>query len=545
MSDLVKVIFEAMESELERSKRLKIKGYKEKPYYISYLLKESESYDITSEEGTIISLDNELIRDTLATVRVGSYNNDSFGGAYLRLNCEKPVDKNSRKRIKANIKRGLWLISDMAFKVAIEMALHRKLKRVEEERNAKSLFSKEKPEVHIEDYEPLKFNVKEWTEKANEISYSISRNKDVLNSSVDIGAKKDWDYFINTEGTKIFQQHSYYRIILTANMRSIDQKTGKEDGGIVKNFKVYNLRKKDEIPPLEVFLKDGEKLIQQLKLMRRAEKINVSKTQLAILDQTAHGTLWHEVIGHRFELTPNISLEEDEQIDFRAQEMITNEFITIEMDPTLERFQNTALYGHYKYDDQGAKSQKVTLIENGITKDFLKGRHYNGYGDIKNHKSNGHARCQDPTILPNPRMSNLIVKPKHTCSPKRLKEMLIEECKKQGREYGLIIDDSEGGYTELEGGNFKITPKLIYKVDVSTGKETLVRGISIIGTRHHALEEIIAMDNDYKISTGMCGSISGWVPVSEIAPRLLTKVEVISDTNQNIRSQILPPPKDK
>ena len=84
---------------------------------------------------------------------------------------------------------------------------------------------------------------------------------------------------------------------------------------------------------------------------------------------------------------------------------------------------------------------------------------------------------------------------------------------------------------------------MLYRIKVKTGKKELVRGVSIIGTRHQALESIIAMDNEYKVSTGVCGSVTGNVPVSQIAPRaLLRKAEFKSLPRENVRGTIIERP---
>ncbi|MFH1637103.1 MAG: metallopeptidase TldD-related protein [Candidatus Woesearchaeota archaeon] len=557
---MIELILKPMEAELKRSKDISIKGIKEKVYYISNHIRESKSYNIIAEDGTLVHFNPSHKRQCDVRVGLGSYNDDSSGSAHSEITLDGHKD-NTHKRITDNIRRVLWISTDKAYEMAISEDLKRKERIAREQVKLSSLFSKQPRYTHIEKYKPLEFNVRRWKGIARELSDLISRDKRVLISDVSVSANKDWDYFVNTEGSRIFHQSSFYNLRLYASARGLDHKRRKEDGTEVNFVKVYHLRDYKELPSFKKLASDAEKLIETLDKLRKAEKLRVSETYPAILNQSSHATFWHEVVGHRFEMR-SVNIEQGEEGDDEGDDdecgmgdddfssmknrKITNSLITIEMDPTLRKYNGKSLNGHYKFDDEGVKPKKVTLIKNGRIKDFLMGRQYRGYESLKKHKSNGHGRYEDPSQLPSPRMSNLIIRSENPCTTEELKGMLLEECRKQGKEFGFIIRDFEvGGYTSLGEGYFSIDPTLIYKVDAKTGKESLVRGLRIIGTRLHALEGIIAMDDDYSVSHGNCGSDSGWIPVSEIAPRALMKrIEFKSQPQQNKRKLILPPPRE-
>ena len=131
-------------------------------------------------------------------------------------------------------------------------------------------------------------------------------------------------------------------------------------------------------------------------------------------------------------------------------------------------------------------------------------------------------------------------------SRKRLKEMLIEEAKKQGKPYGLIITDIIGGSTNTSNYGyqaFKGTPRMVYRVDAKTGDETLVRGVEMVGTPLSAINKIIATGRDYGAFNGYCGAESGYVPVSASAPAVLFReVELQRTKPAKRRNPVLPAP---
>jgi hypothetical protein len=127
-----------------------------------------------------------------------------------------------------------------------------------------------------------------------------------------------------------------------------------------------------------------------------------------------------------------------------------------------------------------------------------------------------------------------------------LKRLLIAEAKRQGKPYGLIIQDITGGNTNtLSYGYqaFKGTPRLAYRVDVLTGKQELVRGIELVGTPLTSINKLVATSDEARVFNGYCGAESGYVPVSTVAPAaLISEIELQRVARANERSPILPAP---
>ena len=124
--------------------------------------------------------------------------------------------------------------------------------------------------------------------------------------------------------------------------------------------------------------------------------------------------------------------------------------------------------------------------------------------------------------------------------------MLMKEARDQGKPFGLIIRDITGGSTNTSGYGyqaFKGASRLIYKVNPETGEETLVRGAEMVGTPLVSINKIVAASKETGIFNGYCGAESGYVPVSTVAPALLTtEIELQRSQSQKERPPLLPAP---
>jgi predicted Zn-dependent protease len=197
--------------------------------------------------------------------------------------------------------------------------------------------------------------------------------------------------------------------------------------------------------------------------------------------------------------------------------------------------------GHYLFDDQGVPSERVTLVEDGILKGFLMSR-----TPVENFShSNGHGRNNDYEY-PMARMGNFIADTSQGKSRNALKEILISESVKKEKPYGIIIKDVEGGETNTSRYSFqafKCTPKMVYRVDLDSGKEILVRGIEFVGTPLTSISKIIAAGNACEVHNGFCGAESGFIPVSTVAPSLLVEeLELQRTMGKNRKPPLLPFP---
>jgi len=261
----------------------------------------------------------------------------------------------------------------------------------------------------------------------------------------------------------------------------------------------------------------------------------------ALLTGRAAAVFFHEVFGHRAEGHRQKDISEGQTFAKKVGEPILPDFLSIVDDPTEKKEGHEDLLGYYRFDDEGVSSHEVVLVDHGVLKNFEMSR--SPLADFPH--SNGHGRRQ-LGATPVSRQGNLIVKSNKTVTNAQLRAKLIELVKAQNKQYGLLIDDIAGGFTFTGRGQpqaFQVQPLVVYKVFADGRPDELVRGVDIVGTPLAALTKIVATGDTPEVFNGYCGAESGSVPVSAVAPAILTtELEVQKKQADTDAPPILPPP---
>ena len=261
----------------------------------------------------------------------------------------------------------------------------------------------------------------------------------------------------------------------------------------------------------------------------------------ALLMEEAAGVFFHETVGHRLEGERQNDEKEGRTFKGQVGKTVLPEFISVIDDPTTKAAAGVSLNGYYQFDDEGVATRPVTLIYKGVLRDYIKSR-TPITGSLH---SNGHGRAEG-VAQPMGRMGNLFVRSTKKVPIDKLKQMLLDEVRKQGKPYGLIIRDITGGSTNTSNFGyqaFKGMPRLVYRVDAKTGAETLVRGVEMVGTPLTTVSRIVATSDTEGVFNGYCGAESGFVPVSTVAPAVLMSEIELQRSEKNLeRAPILPAP---
>ena len=217
------------------------------------------------------------------------------------------------------------------------------------------------------------------------------------------------------------------------------------------------------------------------------------------------------------------------------------EFLSVHDDPAKGRWDDIDLRGYYKFDDEGVPAQTTVLVKDGVLKTFLMSR-----SPVQNFAtSNGHGRRSPGRNIVS-RMANTIVYSSKTVPFDKLRAMLIEECKKQDKPYGLLFEDISGGFTGTRrtgAQSFKVLPVVVYRIYADGRPDELVRGVDIVGTPLSSFNKIIMTGDDPDVFNGTCGAESGWVPVSGVSPSILvSEIEIEKRRREQDRPPILSPP---
>jgi predicted Zn-dependent protease len=535
-------VLSAMRAELDRSlQKLRLPGY-EAPYFLGYTVRDYESYDLAGKFGALYQDHKSRTRQAYVEVRVGDYRfdntaNDATDTPFDMDDFEKyspsteaPVDNDAQA-----LRGTLWLLTDYKYKRALAALNKKRGQRattVVEDEKVPS-FARTQSQKHVDPPLTVQFDNAAWADKVRRTTALLKQHPEVFDAEMKVSADKLTRYVVTSEGTAVITERVLYSVHIEAAARA-------GDGMYLEHSKSFYGRTPEELPSDRDLEHAAGELVSEIKALRAAPMAD-PYTGPAILLPQAAGVFFHEALGHRLEGERQNDEKEGRTFKGQIGRAVLPPFISVLDDPTQTRAAGKSLNGFYQFDDEGVIAQPVTLIDHGVLKNYLTSR-----TPIKGALlSNGHGRAE-ATNKPMGRMGNTIVRSEHNVPMARLKEMLLEEVRKQGKPYGLIISDITGGSTNTTNYDyqaFKGMARLVYRVDAQTGKESLVRGVEFVGTPLSQLSKIVATSDQADVFNGFCGAESGFVPVSTVAPAVLMRELELQRTKRGLeRPPILPAP---
>jgi predicted Zn-dependent protease len=264
-----------------------------------------------------------------------------------------------------------------------------------------------------------------------------------------------------------------------------------------------------------------------------------------IMDRMGGRSEWSGRLGTRV-LPPSVSLVDD---------------------PAMSEFQGRPLLGQYVIDDEGVKSQRVEIVQNGVLRNLLMSRR----PGPEFQASNGHARSAMLSDT-KPLASNLILQSSDASNASDLRKKFIDACRQDGHEWCLKIkrmdnpalsslgqQDFSDFLGSIAGGvaSGERMPLLYYRVYVADGREELVRGGHIEGLTLRSLRNMVAIGDDLTLydymqnpaagfagtALGSFGGAQGGIPSSIISPSLLLEeVEIRGFHGEPRRLPLVPAP---
>ncbi len=509
-----------------------LKKEKVAPYYISYRVNDIKAYNIETSFGQITKSGWSHNRKLCTNVRVGSDTLDNshpikgedYGWFDYDYGVTLPIEN-----VSEGVKQILWKetndqyrkSADMYAKVLANIAV-----KVEDEDKSND-FTKEKPVIYNEaplNEKDIVFDSSLWENKIKSYSAIFLQNKDIIEGSATFSFIIERKYFVATDGSSITENRVTCRVM-------VNGQTQADDGMDLPLYESYFGLYPNDLPSDDVIISDTKKMSETLTKLRTAPVVD-SYTGPALLAAASAGVFFHEIFGHRIEGQRMKDESDAQTFKKKVGEKVINENLTITFDPTITKYKGFFLNGAYKYDDQGQLGKKLIIIENGILKNFLMSR-----TPIENfNNSNGHGRAQAGMQAVS-RQSNMIVESNKPLTAAQLRQALIDEAKKQGKEYGYLFVSTVGGFTSTgrySPNAFNVTPVEVYRIYVDGRPDELVRGVNLVGTPLSIFSNIEAAGDDYGLFTGFCGAESGSVPVSTVCPTLFVKQ---IETQRKVKNQ--------
>ena len=364
-------------------------------------------------------------------------------------------------------------------------------------------------------------------------SADVGNHPGVLNSGANLSVQKLTTYFVSTDGARLLHGRTFVNVTFSAR--------GKADDGMdLATYQDFQGSELARLPQPEVIAAAANRAGDDLSKLLKAPTVEPFIGP-AILSGRAAGVFFHEIFGHRIEGHRQKDEAEGQTFTKAVGGPVLPDFLSIVFDPTLKTLVGTDLNGYYSYDDEGVKARPVTVVENGVLKTFLMSR-----SPILNiEHSNGHGRRQ-PGLEVVSRQSNLIVESKKQVSDQVLRQMLIDEIKRQKKPYGLYFEQVTGGYTTTQRSGlqaFTVIPLIVYRVYPDGRPDELVRGVDIVGTPLSSFAKILATSDKLDVFNGYCGAESGQVPVSASSPALLvSEIEIQKKDHAQDRPPLLERP---
>ena len=529
-------LLQAMREELNRSVDL-LKRQPVPPYFLSYEITETHLIRVGASFGALSYNNEQRSRMLDIDLRVGDYALDNthpvrgsatnWSDRYSRINIPIEDDVDAVRSV-------LWYHTDRKYKRALERFTTVKTNvqvKVEEEDQSDD-FSREPVEQYVEGPASLDVPRDEWVNRVKKYTAPFAKDGNIYEASASLLATVSTRQYVNSEGSGIQTSQVRYRLFIYAFTKA-------DDGMELPRYESFSAFSPDGLPGDEEVLALVDRMIADLQALRDAPVVAPYEGP-AILSGRASGVLFHEIFGHRIEGHRQKREEEGQTFKKKVGERVLPETFSVIFDPTRKSIGGRDLVGAYAYDNQGVKAQSVVVVENGIFRRFLMSR-----SPIENFpNSNGHGRKQ-AGYAPVARQSNLIVETSEPLSRDSLKKLLIEQCRNEGKEFGLYFEDIQGGFT-ITGRTFpnafNVLPIMVYRI-YADGREELVRGVDLIGTPLTAFSRIAAADDRIGVFNGTCGAESGGVPVAAASPGIfISQIEVQKKTKSQERRPILEAP---
>ena len=294
----------------------------------------------------------------------------------------------------------------------------------------------------------------------------------------------------NSEGVYQDDLRVYTRVPLMAVAQENGlMQQGYEGPGRYMGFEIF-----DEIDMDQLALEIAESAIMLLS----AEDM-IPQVMPVVIHNAFGGVIFHEACGHPLEAT-SVAKGLSPFVG-KLGEKVGSDIVTAYDDGDVP-----GAWGRSSFDDEGKPTQKNLLIENGVLKGYLI-----DYRNARKMKMDptGSARRQSYKFSPTSRMNSTYIAP-----GKDKFEDIIKDTK-----YGLFAKKLGGGTVIPATGEFNFAVQEGYMIE--DGKLTRpVRGAMLIGHGKDVLFKIDRVADNLEFGQGMCGSLSGSIPVDVGQPTI-------------------------
>lgn len=552
------VIMRALSDELQRSMDLQMEDL-EKPYFIQFAVEDSISRHLSASYGAITSNDRQRSREFYSEVRVGSYelDNSNFageGGGFFGGRggggggqASLPLDDDYTA-----IRQSIWWATDADYKGAVE-TLTRKRAYMEDKtfEDRPHDFSKAEPVEHIEPGAELVFDDAAWKRNLERLSAHFKQYEIVQDSGVELMVGAGNSFVANSEGTRVRTGDAGLLLTINAEVQA-------DDGMRLSDSRTYTGETVRDLPPVESMLKDIDDMVSGLSSLMKAPTVDAYSGPV-LFDGLASAQLFRQMLagGVAGSVDPvgteRRSFEGADSLEKQVGQRILPRSFNIHDDPTVVVFDGAPLFGHYRYDDEGVKAQRVAIVREGILEAMAMSR----VPSKKFSGSNGHGRRPPGGGAAAASIGCLFIEDAEGRANDELKNELIQAAREEGLEFALRVEavraptvgasraDILAFFMAMQRGRGGLgDPIHVYKVSVADGGEERVRGVEFGEITVRTLKRILAAGNKPSVYNYVGFGFGGATPASTIVapPVLLEEVEVHKIEQEHEKPPILPAP---
>jgi len=354
----------------------------------------------------------------------------------------------------------------------------------------------------IETY-PTQVEVRQKTDllwRANEASYAADTNiKQVTASFAD-----SMKYYLiaNSHGCLTDNRESICRI----NVGVVAEKDGQRQAGYHGGGGRVDFSFFESFTP-----EDIAKEAVRMAIIKLDAREAPAGMQEVVLGNGWAGILLHEAIGHGLEA--DFNRKKTSLYSGRIGQKVASELVTVVDDGTIPHQRGTL-----NIDDEGTRTTRNVLIENGTLKgylfDYLNAR-------LLNTQSTGSGRRESYKHYPLPRMTNTFM-----LGGEITPDDIIRSVNK-----GFYAKSFGGGQVDISNGQFVFEVTEGYLIE--NGKITApVKGANLIGLGPQVLEKVVMVGNDLELDTGVgtCGKNGQSVPVGVGMPTCKISEMIVGGT---------------
>ncbi|PYV20964.1 MAG: hypothetical protein DMG27_21855, partial [Acidobacteria bacterium] len=366
----------AMRDELSRSIEKLQLGSQSKPYFISYLVRDTTTTEASATFGSLSSSDKHRTRTLVVMVRVGDYSLDNTNFVSMRFGFGRmgmvrmsaggvplPLEDDYKE-----IRRQIWLATDAAYKNALEdLSGKRAALQVQTRGEDIPDFTREEPATITDEMPPAYLNGAEAEALVRDLSALFKQMPDVFSSSAHLEVINNDIRYVNSEGSSFTRLEP--GVMLTAIAKS---QAG--DGMPLEDFVEAYGRSMQDLP--------------KTALADRIRQIGARLKQLhdgpVLVEGQAAAELFSRLLAPRLLAVrrpisdnPQLGMFFSQQSDTfvgRIGSRVLPAFLNVVDNPTLDQYHGVRLVGGYMVDEEGVRAHETRLVEKGTLKTLLASR---------------------------------------------------------------------------------------------------------------------------------------------------------------------------